>query len=237
MKKLIFTILILCLIFSAAGCGNDQSESSSLAINIESSSAPGESTETVKTANLVIPKYVVDLVGVNISSRAKALGIEDIVTEDDGSVSYTMTPEQKKEIVSDMKASLLSYIDTMPGDWPFIKKIEINDSFDHITIVADRESYNSTTARTVGAAAYIPVITYRTFAEMDGGKPEEFILGFSVIDQNDYSAVDEFIYPEEESGKTTSTVSGDEKVSGTEYADDDESAESGESTGSSEDTE
>lgn len=80
-----------------------------------------------------------------VVAEAKKEGIAEVKENDDGSLSYKMTKSKHKEMMVEMKESLLEYVDELKNDdeMSSIKDVTYKKSFADFTLVVDREAFEN----------------------------------------------------------------------------------------------
>ncbi|MEG1426979.1 MAG: hypothetical protein RSC76_04750 [Oscillospiraceae bacterium] len=190
MKKILCSFLLFVFVLASSACTAEKDVN--ITVSAPASSAGEASSE--KTVSLVISKYVAEITGIDLTSQTANSSIADIEKNKDGSFTFHLTPENKKKMQIDLKKELTDYLQMLSTntDWPFIEKAEINETYDHVTILAT--NYKAERDQKVAAAIYAPVVLYRAFAEL--ATDETFVLQFSVIDAKSFASAGEFSYPQ-----------------------------------------
>jgi hypothetical protein len=224
MKKGTCVFMAAFFLISLTACSHPLgSSSSNNAIKVESSVSMSSDAGEVndKSVTVTISKEVSALIKSNIVNHDPSFEFDTVSSGTDGSTVFTMSPDSKKEAVTLLKSDMLDSISALSGKWKYIKQAEIDDSYSLVTLVADSSSFSSSDENSIAASVYSSVLAYRNFSGLDDSEVSgySFVLYFTVLNSSDYSQTGTFQYPAASTSKTTSEVSGDQKVSGTEYGD------------------
>ena len=80
-----------------------------------------------------------------LTEKDKENGFSNIKKNSDGSATYTIKKKEYNKFIEEYKAEIKSSLDslTTDGSFPSIQKIEYTDNFDKITIIANKEKFES----------------------------------------------------------------------------------------------
>ena len=175
MKRLIAMILSLSMILSLAACGggkNDQVE-----ITLPASFFEDE-----------------DMSDFDAAAYAAENGFIDAKLNEDGSISIKMSKDKHEEMVADMAKTLETNFSDMIGsdEMPFIKDIRHSDSFDSVSLVVDKDTYD-----TYGfVAMFIPLTIYVQTSMYQILAGEETRCEISFVDAATNETIESVTYPE-----------------------------------------
>lgn len=198
--------LIICL--SLAGCSqasttNQQAE----AVGIEDTKQQTKSIEVdnrlLQTEFTMPASILKDQNMDSITADAKKIGIDEITTNTDGSVTFRMPKDAHKELMKKAGKGMLQGIeDLKSGNYlAFIKDVKHNKAFSEFTFIVDQKAYessfNAMENLSIGAAA----MSYQAIA---GVSTEELKVTINIQDEGTGTIFDTIIYPDalnEMSGK------------------------------------
>lgn len=108
-----------------------------------------------------------------VISEAKEDGVKEVVKNDDGSLTYKMTKSKHKEMMEELKGSLLETVEDAKSneDFASIKDVTHNNSFSEFTLVVDQEKYENSFDGFAALGLGISGMYYQLF---DGANPEEY---------------------------------------------------------------
>ncbi len=101
------------------------------------------------TVEINIPLALLELDGepfdYKLSEENKENGFTSIKKNSDGSATYTIKKKEYNKFIEEYRAEIKSSLDilTTDGTFPSIQKIEYTDNFDKITIIANKEKFES----------------------------------------------------------------------------------------------
>ncbi len=192
MKKIVAFILVLSLGFTMAGCGinnNPFNSNKSQEIEIEETDV-----------QVTIPLSLLQLSGqpieiTQIDQVAKAQGMKGAVMDDEKSLTYIMTDSKHKEMVTEMKESLMDTKDDLitGNDFPSFVDIRNNEEFSEFHIVVDKSKYESGEDRFGMIGIVFESLMYQLF---NGAGVDEYETVVYVEDQADGKVFNTLSYPE-----------------------------------------
>ncbi|WP_214484024.1 hypothetical protein [Bacillus sp. SM2101] len=109
----------------------------------------------------------------SITAQAKEDGIKDVIQNDDGTITYVMSKSKHKEMMDEIKDSILTTVEDYKnnGDFPSIKDVIHNDSFSEFTLVVDQEKYEN---------------SFDSFAQLGLGMSGMYYQLFNGVDPQNY---------------------------------------------------
>ena len=113
----------------------------------------------------------------------------------DGSVTYKMSKAQHKEMVQEMKKSVIETInDTKSGkDYSSIKDITYNDDFSEFTLIVNKSDYENSMDGFAVLGLGMSGMMYQLF---NGVKPEDYKVTIDVKDEATQKVFDQVVYPD-----------------------------------------
>lgn len=128
MKKLISLGLALCLALSLAACGSGGTSSDASG---SQSGGASQATQPLQDGQVTLPaNFFTGMTEEKIQTSAQEQGFSQCVVNQDGSVTYTVTAEQRSQIMEATKSSMDSSISDLTSGEDADKifaKIEYND--------------------------------------------------------------------------------------------------------------
>ncbi len=96
-----------------------------------------------------------------LTEEDKENGFTNIKKNSDGSATYTIKKKEYNKFIGEYRAKIKSSFDSLTADdaFPSIQKIEYTDNFDKITIIANKEEFesglDSMSVTTCGLSSYL----------------------------------------------------------------------------------
>lgn len=174
MKKIGTLLLLLLLVAGLTACGSGQAE-----------------TNAEKTVTVTIPAAMLgDQSHDDIRAMAQAEDI-DVHFADDGSVTYTMTPEKQQELLLGFKTHFEENIKTIldSGDLPGLVNVSYNDDMSAFDVTVNRTTFQTENGDDQLGLLYSTGTAYQLYA----GRPEEEIdVIVTLLDQETGEAFDTY---------------------------------------------
>ncbi|WP_423798282.1 hypothetical protein [Neobacillus sp. SAB-20_R2A] len=113
----------------------------------------------------------------------------------DGSVTYKMSKSKHKEMMQEMKTTVIQTInDAKTGkDFQSIKDITYKDDFSEFTLVVDKAAYENSFDGFAALGLGMSGMMYELF---NGVKPEEYKVTINIKDQATQNVFDQIVYPD-----------------------------------------
>lgn len=130
-----------------------------------------------------------------IKKEAKEDGIKDVVLNDDGSVTYTMSKSTHRELLDEMEEAVQESIEEIINseDFPSIKDIKANKKYDQYEVIVDKEGFeNSFEGFGILGVAFSSMY-YQLF---EGVNPDDYEVIIDIIDEETGEVFDTTIYPD-----------------------------------------
>jgi len=200
MKKIL--ILPLTLLFSIllVACGQDKES--------ESGNADRASEETKKDESFKVDKGLLNvevtipaslLEGQEIDSaitEAKKEGIEEVIKNDDGSVTYKMSKSVHKEMMKEMEKDILETIEEIKTskDIASIKDVSYNKSFTEFTLTVNKEQFENSFDAMASMGLALTGMYYQLFSGVDS---EKFKVTVIFKDESNGEVINTIVYPDD----------------------------------------
>ena len=194
MKFKMFTVILLAFLalFSFSGCEQEQPEPVSSLTSSESSLQE----ETMVT--ITIPaSYFEGKTEEEVEAIAKKQGVTSVTQNADGSYCYEMTATAHRRLINEMRITLTESISESPDgtSYPSVKSASISDDLSTLTLKVDAEAYQEGNDRAIVRAVWPSVCAYYYF---NNENPDEKSLTVTVLNAEDDSQVEQFVWPEKD---------------------------------------
>ena len=169
MKRFISILLVFALCFTLVSCSDESPEENKSPLNIEPASdidvdsLPGEITFPVI--------FVEGILSYDPDEYAERMGFDEVIRNDDGSVTMTMTKEKQKELIEKTRelnretlSAWISGEGTPYEDAPYIEQINSTGDFKTIEVLVDRDSYDDASSKIAAESISLSAMLYQIFA-------------------------------------------------------------------------
>ncbi|MGM7680992.1 hypothetical protein ACSVDA_02445 [Cytobacillus sp. Hm23] len=131
----------------------------------------------------------------SIKAQAKEDGIKDVIQNDDGTITYVMSKSKHKEMMDEIKDSILMTVEDYKnnGDFPSIKDVLHNDSFSEFTLVVDQENYENSFDSFAQLGLGMSGMYYQLFNGVD---PESYDVTIFVKNETTGDVFKTVVYPD-----------------------------------------
>lgn len=187
MKKLISTVLLVCLIFCLTACGSSASSAGGTAGGTSVSSQQGNSEANssievdkgLLTTTITLPASFFETFYDDEPFDAEAYVQELKATEyiidawanEDGSVAFTITRGDHERMMADMRAQIED-VASVAENYPFVQKIETNNDCTNVKVYVTKEEYENGFNCFVLFSYEIQALMYQAF----NGTPENNVI-------------------------------------------------------------
>ncbi|MBS4214846.1 hypothetical protein [Neobacillus rhizophilus] len=129
-----------------------------------------------------------------VVANAQKEGITATKNED-GSVTYKMSKSKHKEMMQEMKTTVIQTVnDAKSGkDFQSIKDITYKDDFSEFTLIVDKAAYENSFDGFAALGLGMSGMMYELF---NGVKPEEYKVTINIKDQATQNVFDQIVYPD-----------------------------------------
>ncbi|MEG0473324.1 MAG: hypothetical protein RR588_13405 [Solibacillus sp.] len=193
MKKYLLVTIIMLLSLGAAACGKDDAESAE-------NDTKGEKVEIDKgllNVEITLPASMFkDQDADTVIAEAKEEGVDEVVSNDDGSFTYKMSKAKHKELLEDMKSSVLEGIEETKtsGNFASVEDITYNKDFTEFTMVVDKEKFENSFDGFAAMGLGVSGLYYQTF---NGVKEDKVKATIIVKDKTSGETIDTIVYPDD----------------------------------------
>lgn len=196
-KKLIALILAMALPLSFTACsGNKNTESKKTETSNEGGNLKAE--KKLLSVEVTLPASLVGDSSTALTEEAKAAGVKQITTNEDGSITMKMNKKAHKELLNTVKTGIDEGIDEILSDkenYPSFEEITYNDDVTEFTVKVDPASYGGMQIF-AAFAFYLEGNIYQTFNAVPSEQVKT-VVNFvnkdtdEVIESGDSSSLDD----------------------------------------------
>lgn len=188
MKRVSCAALILCLTLTMTACtggnGEDSSDEQPSTESSETADGAIEVDENLLTVDVTLPaSYFEDTTEEDVRAGAEEKGFNNVVFNEDGSVTYTMTKAQHRQVMESYKATVDANLDDIlngEGAVESFQEISYNDDMSEFTVKVDPGLYSEWDAM-YGLVFYMSGMYYQAF---EGVAPEDNHVVVNFVDMN-----------------------------------------------------
>lgn len=173
----------------------------------KSTNQPASAVSTTEVKSIEVDKGILNVKvtlpatmfnGANLDeviSKAKSDGVDEVVKNDDGSLTYKMSKAKHSEMLKQMEASILKSNDDMKnsGNFKSIKDITTNKSFSEYTITVDQAAFKNSMDGMVGLGVAMTGMYYQLF---NGASADNYKVTISLKDVATGVVFDTIVYPD-----------------------------------------
>lgn len=202
MRKTKYVVFILVMLLLAA-CSSDNGESKEEAEKDTDQNGKVEVDKGLLSVEINLPASFFEGEDIDeVIAEAKEEGAAEVTKNEDGSLTYKMSKSKHKEMMTDMKESLLEYVDelTTSEDYPSIKEVTYQKSFKEFTVVVEKEAFENGFDGFAALGLGMSGLYYQLF---NGANMEESKVTIHLEDEVTGEVFSSIVYPdalEEESG-------------------------------------
>ena len=203
---IIVLVLVIGFVLSACSGGSKEANSSAGA----SSGAAGSGTEKTETGEQSGIEVDKGLLNVEITlpasffdeeemdqaiAKAKADGVNEVIVNDDGSVTYKMSKATHEKMLKEMKDSLVQLKEELTSgeDFKSIKDIVFNDKLTEFTMTVDRGAFENSFEGFAILGLGFQGMFYQTF---DGVPSENIKVTIHLKDEKTGEVFNTVVYPD-----------------------------------------
>jgi hypothetical protein len=197
MKKLIFAALLLLIALLTACNADEEGKANEAQQQEKETDSEGINVDKgLFNVEVTLPASFFEGRDIDQSiAEAEKEGIE-VTKNEDGSLTYKMSKTKHKEMMSEMKTSLLETIEDLKNgeDFASIKDVEYNKDFSEFTLWVDRNEYENSFD---GFAVFGLGLSGAMYQLFDGADPENYNVRLVVKDEATKEIIGEANYPKD----------------------------------------
>ncbi|WP_313891682.1 hypothetical protein [Psychrobacillus sp.] len=205
MKKVLLVVFIMLLGIVTVACGKEEAESNQETnkpqenVEKEESETKEEKIEVDKgllNVELTLPASMFEGQDVDATiSEAKKDGVDEVIKNADGSLTYKMSKAKHKEMMEEMKASVLESIDEAKtsGDFASIKDVSYNKDFSEFTMVVEKAKFENSMDGFAALGFGLQGMYYQLF---NGSNPDTYKVTVTIKDEVSGEVLDTVVYPD-----------------------------------------
>ena len=197
MKKLIFAALLLLIALLTACNADEEGKANEAQQQEKETDSEGINVDKgLFNVEVTLPTSFFEGGDIDQSiAEAEKEGIE-VTKNEDGSLTYKMAKTKHKEMMSEMKTSLLETIEDLKNgeDFASIKDVEYNKDFSEFTLWVDRNEYENSFD---GFAVFGLGLSGAMYQLFDGADPENYNVRLVVKDEATKEIIGEANYPKD----------------------------------------
>ncbi|MFC5559093.1 hypothetical protein ACFPN4_08220 [Ureibacillus thermophilus] len=197
MKKLIFAALLLLIALLTACNADEEGKANEAQQQEKETDSEGINVDKgLFNVEVTLPASFFEGGDIDQSiAEAEKEGIE-VTKNEDGSLTYKMSKTKHKEMMSEMKTSLLETIKDLKNgeDFASIKDVEYNKDFSEFTLWVDRNEYENSFD---GFAVFGLGLSGAMYQLFDGADPENYNVRLVVKDEATKEIIGEANYPKD----------------------------------------
>ncbi|WP_342469272.1 hypothetical protein [Ureibacillus sp. FSL K6-3587] len=197
MKKLIFAALLLLIALLTACNADEEGKANEAQQQEKETDSEGINVDKgLFNVEVTLPASFFEGGDIDQSiAEVEKEGIE-VTKNEDGSLTYKMSKTKHKEMMSEMKTSLLETIEDLKNgeDFASIKDVEYNKDFSEFTLWVDRNEYENSFD---GFAVFGLGLSGAMYQLFDGADPENYNVRLVVKDEATKEIIGEANYPKD----------------------------------------
>ncbi|WP_462411543.1 hypothetical protein [Neobacillus sp. Marseille-QA0830] len=193
MKKMLRVLVAATMMFLVA-CSADKPENQT------------KEKENTKSQEVNVDKGMLNVTITLPASMFKDQNVDEVVADAekegitatknaDGSVTYKMSKSKHKEMMEEMKTTVIQTIDDAKSgkDYQSIKDITYNNDFSEFTLIVDKEAYENSMDGFAALGLAMSGMMYELF---NGVKPDDYKVTINLKDQATQTVFDQIVYPD-----------------------------------------
>ncbi|MET1014568.1 MAG: hypothetical protein ABWX61_08680 [Paenisporosarcina sp.] len=203
MKKLLFGLLIMSMLVLAA-CSSDNEKGKK---DIEKNETADTDNKSEKDESVGVDKGIFNVEitlpasffeGEDIDTviaDAKKDGIKEATKNADGSVTYKMSKEKHKEMMSEMEVGVKESMDELVSeDYPSIREVSANKNYSTFTLIVDKAAYEGSFDGFATMGIGMMGMYYQVF---DGAESDNVKVEIHVQDATTKEVFDTMVFPDD----------------------------------------
>lgn len=182
MKRMrVFCCLFLVIVLIA--CSNDKEKAKNVTVDKK------DDEVEVTFPEVLFKKISIDL----ISKKAKSAGIDEVVRNDDGSVTYKMSKSVYNDMLEQTEQSINNIVNNSKEKTETFKDITHNKNCSKFTLVVDRKKYENSFG---GFTTYIIGIAALNYQIYRGASTDDAKVSISLKDEKTGEVFSEITFPD-----------------------------------------
>lgn len=203
MKKILVLPLLLLFGIIFAGCSADSEKESGDKKEVAadttektSVSKPLKVDKELLNVEVTIPADFFEGEDIDtVIADAKDEGIQEVIKNDDGSLTFRMSESQQKEILKDMEEEIIVFVEEIETDEQLaIKDISYNNTYSEFTILVNPEELESTLDIDADVDLVLMGIFYQLFNGVDPAKNKVTV---TYKNESNGEVIDTIVYPDD----------------------------------------
>ncbi len=204
MKKILVLPLLLLFGIIFAGCSADSEKESGDKKEVAadttektSVSKPLKVDKELLNVEVTIPADFFEGEDIDtVIADAKDEGIQEVIKNDDGSLTFRMSESQQKEILKDMEEEIIDFVEEIETDEQLasIKDISYNNTYSEFTILVNPEELESTLDIDADVDLVLMGIFYQLFNGVDPAKNKVTV---TYKNESNGEVIDTIVYPDD----------------------------------------
>lgn len=198
MKKISYAVFLIFIVFLAACSSNDKNNNASEAGEAQEQEKESGGISVDKGIFNVELTLPADLFGEDIDTtiaEAKEKGI-NVTKNDDGTLTYKMSKAQHKELMEELKTSMIEMMEDLKNGETFksIKEVAYNENFSDFTLFVNKTEYENSFDAFAVLGLGVSGCIYQLF---NGADPDNYNVKITVKDEATHEIIGEVNYPED----------------------------------------
>ena len=203
MKKILVLPLLLLFGIIFAGCSADSEKESGDKKEVAadttektSVSKPLKVDKELLNVEVTLPADFFEGEDIDtVIADAKDEGIQEVIKNDDGSLTFRMSESQQKEILKDMEEEIIVFVEEIETDEQLaIKDISYNNTYSEFTILVNPEELESTLDIDADVDLVLMGIFYQLFNGVDPAKNKVTV---TYKNESNGEVIDTIVYPDD----------------------------------------
>lgn len=181
MKKIVALLFVALLVI--AGCSNKNETT--------------DANSNLFTGEVTLPATMFQGKDIDeVTAQAKEKGVEEVIKNDDGSITYKMSKANHKKFITKMKEDITSSIKEIKSSGTFvsIKDITYNDDLSEFTMLVDKEKFEGSFDSMASMGLGLQGVYYQLF---QGKNIDDTKVTIIIKDTDNEEIINTIIYPED----------------------------------------
>jgi hypothetical protein len=199
-----FTTIIMALLLILASCSTNEKEDKSgdgeKTTKQTEEKAKEDSVDVDKgllNVEITLPASMFEGQDINtVIADAKKEGVKEVTQNEDGSLTYKMSKAKHKEMMKEIKDSIIASVEEMKNseDFQSFKDITYNDDFSEFTVIVDKGKYENSMDGFATMTLAMSGMMYQLYNGVDADKYKVTIY---LKDEATQEVFDEIVYPDD----------------------------------------